>query len=170
MLVLVGESGSGKNTILNELIKLGYRKVVTYTTRKPRDGEVEGEDYHFVSISEFFDMRRNGAFVETATYNHWYYGTTIEDCTDDDKAVIILTPRGLRSVKKLGIKCKSAYITTNRATRLIRILKRGDNVDECIRRNMSDEGMFDGVCDEVDIVITYDDEDDPALIAKIITM
>ena len=56
MIVIVGESASGKSTvekILNE--KYGMRKVVSYTTRPPRDTEVNGVDYNFISMNDFLD-------------------------------------------------------------------------------------------------------------------
>ncbi len=55
VVVIAGPSGSGKNTILEELLKRSNNcaRLVTATTRKPRDGERDGVDYHFISIEEF---------------------------------------------------------------------------------------------------------------------
>lgn len=153
MLVLCGESASGKSSIEKYLVEnYGYSKIVSYTTRPPREGEVDGVDYHFVTVEEFQHWKDMDFFAETACYNHWYYGIAKEDCTDDKVAV--LTPHGLRQVKKLkDINVISFYIKVPRRDRLIQILQRGDSIEESYRRNLSDVGMFSGIEDEVDFVI-----------------
>lgn len=153
MIVLVGESASGKSSIERYLVEnYGYKKVISYTTRQPREGEVDGIDYHFIDKSQFRRLKEQGFFAETAVYNGWYYGTLKKDCTDDKVAV--LTPHGLRQISKIkGINVTSFYINVPRRDRLIKILQRGDNIEESYRRNLSDVGQFDGIEDEVDFVI-----------------
>lgn len=154
MIVLVGESASGKSSIEKYFVNnYGYKKVVSYTTRSPRPNEVDGVDYHFVSVEEFKSLKENGFFAETAVYNDWHYGTAKEDCTNDKIAV--LTPHGLRQISKINdIRTISFYINVPRRDRLIKILQRGDNIEEAYRRSLSDVGQFDGIADEVDHVIT----------------
>ena len=53
---LVGKSCSGKDTIARELVKLGYERILTYTTRPQRPSELDGVDYHFITENEFKDM------------------------------------------------------------------------------------------------------------------
>lgn len=153
MIVLVGESASGKSTIEKELVKkYGLKKIISYTTRKPRNNEIDGIDYHFVTEENFFELQKNEFFAETATYNGWHYGTAKEDCTNDKVAV--LTPHGLRQIRKIkDINIISFYIYVPRRDRLIKILQRGDNIEEAYRRNLSDVGQFDGIEDEVDFII-----------------
>lgn len=153
MIVLVGESASGKSSIEKYLVdNYGYSKVISYTTRSPRPNEIDGFDYHFISVEEFKSLKEQGFFAETATYNEWYYGTAKEDCTNDKVAV--LTPHGLRQISKVnGITVTSFYINVPRRDRLIKILQRGDNIEEAYRRSLSDVGQFDGIEDEVDYVI-----------------
>ena len=153
MVVLVGESASGKSSIERYLVNNhGYSKVVSYTTRQPRDGEVDGVDYHFISNEQFLKLEEQGFFAETAVYNGWYYGTAKKDCTDDKIAV--LTPHGMRQLKKIkDIKIISFYINVPRRDRLIKILQRGDDIEEAYRRSLSDVGQFDGIKDEVDFII-----------------
>jgi guanylate kinase len=153
MIVLVGESASGKSSIEKNLVEhYGYNKIVSYTTRQPRHGEVDGVDYHFIDEDQFNELKNRGFFAESAQYRGWHYGTAKEDCTDDKVAV--LTPHGLRQISKLqGINVVSFYINVPRRDRLIKILQRGDDIDEAMRRNTSDVGMFDGISDEVDFVI-----------------
>ena len=153
MIVLVGESASGKSSIEKYLVNnYGYNKIVSYTTRPPRDREVDGADYHFISVEQFHKLKEEKFFAETAIYNDWHYGTAKKDYTNNKIAV--LTPHGLRQISKIdGINVTSFYINVPRRDRLIKILQRGDNIEEAYRRSLSDVGQFDGIKDEVDFVI-----------------
>lgn len=153
LVILVGESASGKSSIEKYLVdNCGFNKVVSYTTRPPREGEVDGVDYHFITKSQFRRLKLQDFFVETSMYNNWYYGVAKKDCTDDK--VVVLTPHGLRQISKIkDINIISFYINIPRRDRLIKILQRGDDIEESYRRNLSDVGMFDGIQDEVDYVI-----------------
>ena len=153
MIVLIGESASGKSSIEKNLVdNYGLKKIVSYTTRPPRNGEVDGVDYHFISDDKFYELKDQGFFAEVAQYRGWNYGTAKEDCTDNKVAV--LTPHGLRQVSKIkSLNITSFYINVPRRDRLIKILQRGDDIEEATRRSLSDVGQFDGVSDEVDYVI-----------------
>ena len=154
MLVIVGESASGKSTLQKMFIEANpqYKKAVTYTTRPMRDGEVDGVDYHFISQDEFDELKQRGFFVEYAQYREWSYGTAKTDCNGDN-IVAVLTPAGMRALKRLGIDTTTVYLYVDRRSRMIKILSRGDAIDEAYRRNLSDLGQFDSVADEVDYVI-----------------
>lgn len=156
MIVLVGESASGKSSIERCLVDdYEYKKVVSYTTRPPRNGEVDGIDYHFIDTEKFLKLKEDDFFAEVAMYRDWHYGTAKEDCTDDKIAV--LTPHGLRQISKVcGINVTSFYINVPRRDRLIKLLQRGDNIEEAYRRSLSDVGQFDGIEDEVNYVIHND--------------
>lgn len=153
MIVIVGASGSGKSTLVNALAERGFHKVITYTTRPKRRDEIDGVDYHFIGINEFVDMVKADKFAEYAHYCGWHYGTAKKDCSDDNKCIAVLTPSGLRKLKRLGIKVISIYLRVDRRSLLKNLIERGDKVDEAYRRNLSDVGQFDGVEDEVDYVI-----------------
>lgn len=153
MIVLVGESASGKSSIERNLVdNYGYKKVVSYTTRQPRQGEVDGIDYHYISESQFSNLQKEEFFAEIGEYNGWHYGTAKNDCTSDKVAVV--TPHGLRQLKKIpNLDIRAFYINVPRRDRLIKILQRGDNIEEAYRRSLSDVGQFDGIADEVDYII-----------------
>lgn len=161
MVILVGESASGKSTIEKELAnKYHFNKIVTYTTRPPREGEVDGVDYHFITKSQFRRLKLQGFFCETATYNGWYYGTAKKDCKDD--SIIVATPHGLRQLKNnTDLHIISFYINVPRRDRLIKILQRGDDIEEAYRRSLSDVGQYDGIEDEVDFVVRNDGYEKP---------
>ena len=156
MIILVGESASGKSTIEKILSKeYGFEKIVSYTTRPPRENEVDGVDYNFISLEEYTEKFNNGFFVEVGAYNGWFYGTTKEQYKNN--TVCVLTPHGLRQIKKRltnkDLNITTFYINVPRRDRLIKILQRGDNIDEAIRRNQSDVGQYDGIEDEVDYIL-----------------
>lgn len=160
MIALIGESASGKSTIQNILCKdCGFEKIITYTTRPMRDGEIDGVDYYFVSQDEYDKKLKDNFFFENASYNGWNYGTARKDVEgNSDNKVIVLTPKGLRKFKSNHkIDIYSVYIKVDRKSRLIKLLNRGDNVEEAYRRSLSDVGMFDGIESEVDWTIYNDD-------------
>ncbi len=156
MIVIVGESACGKSSVAKYLMEhYGYKRIVTYTTRQPREGEQDGVDYFYINQQHFKTLEDQGFFAETATYNGWSYGSAKEDYKDD--CVIVLTPRGLRSIKRSGIdNIFAVYIDVPRRDRLIKCLERGDNIEEAYRRSLSDVGQFDGISDEVDLVVKND--------------
>lgn len=74
--VISGPSGTGKGTICAEILKdIGNEFSVSMTTRDPREGEVHGKDYYFVTREEFLEHVENGNFLEHATVFDNYYGT-----------------------------------------------------------------------------------------------
>lgn len=154
MVILLGESASGKSTIQNLFIEKHpeYKKVITYTTRPIRDKEVDGTDYHFISKDTFQKLDEINFFAEKAEYNGWFYGTARRNLVDD-KAIAVLTPAGFRKLKGLGIDIIAIYLCTDRRSRLIKALKRGDDIEEAYRRNLSDAGQFDGLANEADYTI-----------------
>lgn len=151
MICIVGESGAGKTTVQRILCQKdpSYHPLITYTTRLPRQHEKDGVDYHFISEEEYSKM--SDKFCEKAVYNNWHYSTATEDCTEDTVAVV--TPHGLRQFKKNHINVTSFYLFIPRRDRLIKLLERGDDIEEAYRRSLSDVGQFDGIRDEVDYTI-----------------
>ena len=77
LIVLSGPSGVGKDSVLDELKKIypALAKCVTMTTRQPRDGEVDGVDYTFVSVEDFKKRVDEGGFLEYAEVHCNLYGT-----------------------------------------------------------------------------------------------
>ena len=77
-------SGVGKDTIIDAWKKSNplVERVVTYTTRQPRDGEVDGVDYHFVKKDTFFKMAKQGEFLEHKEVHDNHYGTPVMGVTE----------------------------------------------------------------------------------------
>ncbi len=76
--IVSSPTGAGKTTLCNIIQKErnDIERVITHTTRKPREGEIDGLDYYFVSTKTFKDMIKNGEFVEYALVHNNYYGTS----------------------------------------------------------------------------------------------
>jgi guanylate kinase len=77
LIVISGPSGVGKDTLIEHLLKLdpNLRYSISYTTRAPRPGEVDGVNYRFVTRAQFEELIEQGALLEHATYNGNLYGT-----------------------------------------------------------------------------------------------
>lgn len=136
MLVLVGRSCTGKDTIKKILCdKYGMERVVTCTTRPPRNGEIDGVDYYF--MKHFTNAY--GLFAETTEYHvasgeTWYYGSRVQDYEDSNNKVIVLNPEGLKSVRDIGLPVFVVEITSPDNLIKGRQMTRGDNPAEAARR------------------------------------
>jgi guanylate kinase len=77
--VLSGPAGSGKSTVRQRLMDKGlnFHYSVSDTTRKPREGEVNGVDYTFITKKQFEEGIKNGVYYEHANYTGEYYGTPV---------------------------------------------------------------------------------------------
>lgn len=174
MFVICGETNTGKSTIAKEMENMGIKRVVTYTTRKPRKKEINGIDYHFISEKEFLEKKANGFFAETASYEKAtegcvYYGSAKEDYLLG--GVIILNPIGIRQVKDFlnTINAPVYKLSLPEDTLRMRAIKRGDAFSEIERRLAADRIDFSkDFCDEyVDIIVCCENKT-PTEIAKII--
>ncbi len=139
MIVLIGPSASGKTEIGKELSKYGFKKIVTYTTRKKRSNEIDGIDYHFISEDEFYNKKNNGFFFETTKYNGNYYGTSKGDINDN--TYVILEPNGLDAYKHLD-HVVTFYIYAPKEERKQRMINRLDDINDINRRLEMDELLF----------------------------
>ena len=161
ILVLVGRTCSGKDSLVRELVNMGYKKIVSYTTRPMRDGEEEGVTYKFIWENEFLKLKEKGFFVETTSYNvangeTWHYGISMQDLANaTENSVVILNPEGLRKVKKImGTDVVTFYIEVDDEIIKERLKNRGDNPKEAKRRLKADEKDFVGIEDEVNYTIS----------------
>ena len=164
IIALLGASGSGKSEIEKILSsKYGYKKIVSYTTRKPRNGEVHGKDYYFISNEQFITSLSNDVFAEYDEYSQCrLYGTAKEDYINDEDKVVVLTPNGLRQLKKNipDSNIFSVLVESNLGTRMKRYIDRCgvdkfnfDDKNEIASRVERDYGMFLGVNKDVNFVI-----------------
>ena len=130
-IIIFGKTASGKSRIVNELVKRGYKKIVTTTTRPARKGEVDGIDYNFITDDEFKELINTRYFAEWKKYDTvdgtWYYGSPLDEISrSDNKSIVILTPDGYRDIKDDLDEHISIYIYANNKTIRNRLSKRGD--------------------------------------------
>lgn len=157
MIGIVGDGASGKSTLVDAFIAKNpdFHKLILYTTRPRREGEKSGSDYVFLGDEEFDDLLRGGFFANVSAYNNnWRYGIANADISGDTgKLIAVLTPASVRKLKSLGVKVMMIYLYVDREARMIRMIERGDTLEEAYRRVTCDYGQFDGVLDEADYVI-----------------
>ncbi|HZH29291.1 MAG TPA: guanylate kinase [Pyrinomonadaceae bacterium] len=116
LFVISSPSGGGKGTLVRRILthmpRLGYS--VSWTTRAPRQGEVNGREYHFVSLEEFAAARERGEFLEWASVHGNFYGTSLKvverELATGRDIVLEIDVQGAASIRRLGIAAVSVFI------------------------------------------------------------
>lgn len=117
LIVFSAPSGGGKGTILDELKKQNenLKVSISATTRAPRDKDVNGVNYHFVTKEKFMEMLENGEILEHAEFCGNYYGTPkgpVMELTEKGYDVVLeIEVQGGAQIKKLMPDCVSIFIT-----------------------------------------------------------
>ena len=132
---LCGESAVGKDTVRKWLCKeQGFYYPVSHTTRPPREGEIPGVDYFFVSETEFEKMLDQELFVEDIKYAGHYYGITKEEFEKSNKVVTVAAADGIIQLRgKTDIKVVF-LITHNENITQERQKARGDSLTTRLNR------------------------------------
>ena len=143
MLILVGPSASGKTEIASVLTKkYGMKRMVTYTTRDMRPGEINGISYRFINKQEFLKKKANDDFVEDAVYNGNYYGTCKKDISNEK--IVILEPNGVNTFfEKMPNDVIIILLKASEEIRRNRMISRGDSIEEIVKRLEKDGIIFD---------------------------
>lgn len=116
LVILSAPSGCGKDTVFSELKKIRTDCVesVSATTRKPREGEVDGVNYYFKTEDEFVSMIENNALLEYAKYNNCYYGTPVQGVdravSDGKVCFLIIEVQGAQNIMKMRPDCVSIFL------------------------------------------------------------
>ena len=144
LFVVVAPSGAGKTSLVNRLlgVETGIRLSVSYTTRAPREGEVDGREYHFVSREVFEAMIGAGDFLEHANVYGNYYGTSrrwIEaELAGEHDVLLEIDWQGARQVRKLFPGMVGIFILPPSLAALRqRLTARGKDSREVIERRMA---------------------------------
>ena len=144
LLVLSGPSGAGKGTICKYLLanNPSLKYSVSATTRAPRNGEVNGQSYHFVSKDTFQEMIAQDELLEHAEVYGNYYGTPknyVQKLLDENLDVILeIDPQGAMQIKNKFPEAVFVLILPPSLTELSdRIYKRGTDTAEVIRHRLS---------------------------------
>ena len=139
MLVLSSPSGAGKTTLARRLLdnEPGVAMSVSYTTRKRREGESDGKDYHFVDHDTFTKMRDQGEFLEWAVVFDNYYGTPMKHVRENLRrgkhVLLCIDVKGAMLVKKKVPDALMIFVKTPTLDELRRRLEgRGTDSEESV--------------------------------------
>jgi len=119
--VFTGPDGSGRKTVADAVgLTLGLRKVISYTTRSKRPAEEDGQDYHFVTESEFQRMVDAGEFLEHLTIDGNRYGVKEADILklfERGSVYLVLNRHGAQALKeRFGDQAVRIFIYADRRT------------------------------------------------------
>ena len=141
LFVVSAPSGAGKTTLCKELVASvpGWHPSVSYTTRKPRPGEVHGRDYYFVDEPAFQVMAQRNDFAESARVYGHFYGTprqALMDMLEKGLDVLLeIDTQGAMQIKKKFSDGVYIYILPPSIDALrARLIQRGDAQEEIQRR------------------------------------
>ena len=167
LFIIAAPSGCGKTTLVDALLKNSEDLYlsVTHTTRKPRVGEVDGVNYHFISKTDFKKMILNREFVEHAEVFGNLYGSSREKIQENlNKNIDVILEidwQGARQVKANMPNAISIFILPPSKKSLLERLKgRGQDDDETIKNRMSDAENQMKHYDEFDYLVINDIFDD----------
>lgn len=157
LIVVSGPSGVGKGTICKELFKSSddIHLSVSVTTRAPREGEVPGKNYFFITHEEFLDMIENDELLEYAKVYDNYYGTPkkfVMDQLDEGRDILLeIDIQGALQVKDKYPEGVFVFIVPPSMEELRnRIVGRGTETLEAINKR------FSSAYDEIDLMSNYD--------------
>lgn len=110
IIVYTGPDGSGRKSVAEAVgHTFGMAKVVSYATRSPRPGEVNGQDYHFVTHDAYEEMERQGEFLESVTIDGHHYGIRgldVEEHLDARGCVYVILNREGADILKRAYRDK----------------------------------------------------------------
>ncbi|MDD3088652.1 MAG: guanylate kinase [Candidatus Omnitrophica bacterium] len=166
IVVLSAPSGSGKTTMVMKVLdKLtDIRRSVSCTTREPREGEAEGDDYIFLAKEEFRDKIDRGEFIEWEENFGNYYGTLrrqVEEAIEEgDDVILSIDVKGARRVKRAFPESVSVFVMPPSREELeSRIKKRALDAEEQVKLRLKESEKEIAAADEYDYLIVNDSLD-----------
>ena len=164
LIVVSGFSGAGKGTLMKELMRKypeNYALSISATTRGPRDGEVDGREYFFLSREKFEKMIANSELIEYAKYVENYYGTPrdyVERQLESGKDVILeIEIQGARKIKEQYPDAVLLFVTTKDAMTLKERLEgRGTETPEVIAQRLARAVQESEGIEEYDYLVVND--------------
>jgi len=156
LFVISGPSGAGKGTICRMLLKeVDAALSISFTTREPRQGEVDGVSYRFISTAEFEKMIEDGGFLEYAKVYENYYGTpksqVLEKLNEGVDVILEIDVQGAAQIRKMHPEGIFIYILPPSMAELMgRIKKRGTETEEAMKLRMSK------AVSEISRIVDYD--------------
>lgn len=164
--VVSGFSGAGKGTVMKELVKrYNYKLSISATTRQPREGEVDGREYFFLTRDKFESMIEAEQFIEHAEYVGNYYGTPrkyVEEQLDAGYHVILeIEIQGALSVKESFPEALLLFIVPPSAEVLReRLINRGTEDEATVKKRLSRAVEEAQYMDQYEYLVVNDKLDD----------
>ncbi len=162
LIVFSAPSGCGKGTMLAEILKNDkFRCSVSATTRSPREGEIDGVNYHFLTREDFESRINAEQFLEHAEYCGNYYGTLMSEVDPYlDKGINVILEIEVQGAMKIREKRPEAlfvFIAPPSVAELTRRLKkRGTETDEVIAERVSQAAGEIAAAEKYDYIIVND--------------
>lgn len=164
LVVISGPSGVGKGTLFKKLLKEDPSTTfsVSYATRDPRPGEVDGIDYHFVTIEAYQAMKDRNGFLESAEVHGNYYGTPVQPVMEaiekGRNMVLDIDPQGALQVMEAMPGCVSIFILPPSYAELRRRLtERNTEKPEDVERRLNNACGEIALMDRYQYLIVNDD-------------
>lgn len=149
-LVLVsGPSGTGKTSTMRKIMR---NEVVSFTTREPRHGEINGVDYTYIDEQTFRELLQSNGLAEYATYSEASYGITAEELQaklSKGDAFAIVNPDGKEQLERIWDNTVSIFVFTTPEEARKRMMRRGDSEANIEKRLKTFIG-------ELDAMVYYD--------------
>ena len=167
LIIITGPSGVGKGTIIKKIINRDKRFWVSIsaTTRKPREGEIDGENYYFLSKSQFEEMIDNELLIEWAKFADNYYGTllqpVVEKIKKGFKVILEIEVEGAEQIRKKFPDALSIFLMPPSKSELEkRIRKRGTENEDSINKRLERASFEIDSAKNFDHIITNVDLDE----------
>ena len=164
--IVAAPSGAGKTSLVKALVENtpDVQVSVSHTTRAARPGEVNGQDYHFVSHDEFEQLISAQAFLEHAKVFDNYYGTAVDtvrgNLAEGKDLILEIDWQGARQVHKVFPNaCGIFILPPDLATLRKRLTERGQDSDEVVERRMRDAVQEMEHFNEFNFLVINDDFD-----------
>ena len=145
LFIISAPSGAGKTSLVKKLLGCtnNLSVSISHTTRQQRAGEIDGQDYYFVSTEEFKTMLQKHAFLEHARVFDNFYGTAQQTVADElargTDVILEIDWQGARQIRKLIPDCSSIYIAPpSKAALRERLTSRAQDDDAVINRRMQE--------------------------------
>ena len=167
LIIITGPSGVGKGTVVKELLNRNNDiwLSISATTRNPRIGEKDGENYYFINDEKFKDMIDKKEFLEWAQFAGNYYGTPLSTVNEKiEKGFVVLLEIEVEGAKQIKEKFPEALsiflLPPSKAELEKRIRNRGTEKEEAIDRRLSRADYEISSSDQFDFVLTNHDVDE----------
>jgi guanylate kinase len=163
MILVVAPSGAGKSSLVAALMTNdpALTLSISFTTRNPRPGEIEGESYHFISEAEFLQRKESGDFLEWALVHGNYYGTSkswiLEKMQLGQDVILEIDWQGAQQIQRIVPQATWIFILPPSIAVLEdRLRRRGQDDEKTIEKRLAAAHAELSHLDEADYLVVND--------------